>query len=173
MAGKIQWMQETILGIQEMNAKDIANIFEKNQNEINEWFKSGEEGSKVYFYINENNELKCDFEAPILYGNCIYFLKNTSKSINTKQGSDDSILMGYLSKKTLIPLLQQTISKVYEPMLLKSEEWNKINDNNTKNKFIKKERQFYELLQTNLQNLEAGILFILFIKKKNQIKYKK
>ena len=78
MSGKVKWMQETLLCIQEIKSNDVTKIFDAHSSQINEWFKFGEFGSKIYFYINENKRLGFSFDAPILYGYCVYFLKNTS-----------------------------------------------------------------------------------------------
>ena len=159
---RTKWMQEVIENSLSGDASKINECFEKNADKITIWLKSGLNESRIYFYETENKTIEYNSESPTLYGNCVYFLRNTSKQINLKSRSDNNLLTGNISKESLIPILQSCISNVYQPMLNKTNEWNKINDSKgEKVKFIKKGQQFSELLTTSINNLDNGIILKL------------
>ena len=171
---RTNWIKDIVKINCESTDEIIDKCIETYNNEIDNWYKNGIAGSKIYFYNvnnNENNEniIEMSTESPVIEDQCIYFLKVSEKAINVKIRSDNTVLTGSISKTSLVPMLEQTLTKIYEPMLQTTEEWNAIGNTKnqvvlspttgttTKDLFLKKERQFAELLQTNIANLGTGI----------------
>eukprot|EP01084_Bolivina_argentea_P170520 295481_1 len=156
-----KWMHEVIHASFNCDESKINECYDSKSDLLSNWLKSGPNESRVYFYETENKSIECSDESPSLHGNCVYFLRNSSKQINLKVRSDTTVLTGNISKSTLIPLLEKCISDVYTPIISITNEWDKINDSKEKIKFIKKGKQFSELLTTSLNNLDNGIVLKL------------
>merc|ERR1712130_4677 len=146
---RTKWMQEVVESALNCDQSAIAKCFDVNSESIAVWLKSGANESRMYFFETDRNSIECSSSSPTLSGNAVYFLRNSSKAINLKTWSDNSLLTGNMSKKSLIPILQSCISNVYSPIILTTNEWDKIS--------INKEKQFSELLATSINNLDHGI----------------
>lgn len=178
---RTQWMKEIIHANTEAPDEVIEACLKHNGETIDEWFKNGLNGSKIFFYTIGASEgkppttVEMSAESPAIQDKVVYFLKNSEKAVNPKNRSDNFILTGYVSKQTLISMLEHTITDVYQPMLELTDEWKSIlsqektsivspitaaktgGSENPKTSFLKKGKQFAELLHTNLENLSVCI----------------
>eukprot|EP00485_Elphidium_margaritaceum_P015545 CAMPEP_0202728930 /NCGR_PEP_ID=MMETSP1385-20130828/185872_1 /ASSEMBLY_ACC=CAM_ASM_000861 /TAXON_ID=933848 /ORGANISM="Elphidium margaritaceum" /LENGTH=4770 /DNA_ID=CAMNT_0049395183 /DNA_START=131 /DNA_END=14440 /DNA_ORIENTATION=- len=156
---RTKWMQEVIQNVLDIDSTTISECFESHADNISLWLKSGSNESRVYFYETETDKgIEYSTESPAISRSCVYFLRNSAKAINLKTRSDNTVLTGNISKSALIPVLKSCITDVYEPIITKTNEWNKISDGKgEKLKFIKQGKRFSELLTTSMNNLDHGI----------------
>jgi hypothetical protein len=140
----------------------LEDCFNVNKEKLVVWLKEGSAGSHLYFYVESGNDnVVCSESSAVLNerSNCLYFVKNTMKAINLKNPNDYTLLSGSVSKQNLVPMLESCISNVYQPMLqISNDNWPSSIAVSTKNKFFKKGEQFAELLNTNLRNLNIGMI---------------